>query len=122
MSTRSNIGIVNPDGTITAIYCHYDGYMKNGVGETLYKSYFTRDRVEDLIALGDIPSLESDIWDIEPYDDYSKDDPDFQYHFKDKNDFRKNAAFDIEYLYLFDTDDEWYVCRNTWKRLEDCLK
>ncbi len=26
MATRSNIGIVNEDGSITGIYCHYDGY------------------------------------------------------------------------------------------------
>lgn len=25
MSTRSNIGVLNNDGTVTAIYCHWDG-------------------------------------------------------------------------------------------------
>ena len=33
MSTRSNIGIINADGSVTAIYCHNDGYP-SGVGKT----------------------------------------------------------------------------------------
>lgn len=29
MATRSNIGIVNQDGSITGIYCHWDGNKLN---------------------------------------------------------------------------------------------
>ena len=56
MATRSNIEIENKDGTVSAIYCHFDGYI-DGVGEILYKNYNTREKLEQLIALGDISSL-----------------------------------------------------------------
>jgi len=36
MATRSNIAIENQDGTVSAIYCHFDGYI-DGVGEILYE-------------------------------------------------------------------------------------
>lgn len=60
MSTRSRIGIVNDDGTIRSIYCHFDGYPE-GAGATLAKSYLDRSKVEALIALGDISSLDDEV-------------------------------------------------------------
>lgn len=33
MATRSRIGMKMPDGKIKSIYCHLDGYIKDGVGE-----------------------------------------------------------------------------------------
>ena len=35
MSTRSNIGIINEDGSVRVVYCHFDGYLTGGVGEQL---------------------------------------------------------------------------------------
>lgn len=32
MSTRSTIGYVKKDGSVTAVYCHYDGYPEHMVG------------------------------------------------------------------------------------------
>lgn len=29
MATRSRIGIENQDGTVTSVYCHWDGYPEN---------------------------------------------------------------------------------------------
>jgi len=34
MATRSRIAIENQDGTVTSIYCHFDGYL-SGVGKLL---------------------------------------------------------------------------------------
>lgn len=56
MATRSFIGIVNPDQTVTAIYCHYDGYP-TGVGATLKTRWATSESVEALMALGDLSTL-----------------------------------------------------------------
>lgn len=56
MSTPSTIGIKNNNGTITAIYCNYDGYL-GGVGLTLYKHYSDADKMRTLLALGDVFSL-----------------------------------------------------------------
>lgn len=59
MSTRSRIGVVNPDGTITSIYCHSDGYLEgpHGVGHKLVKFYNLPATVKALMALGDLSSL-----------------------------------------------------------------
>jgi hypothetical protein len=56
MATRSRIAIENQDGTVTSIYCHFDGYI-DGVGKILQENYNTREKMEQLIDLGDISSL-----------------------------------------------------------------
>ena len=45
MATRSFIGKLNHDGSITVVYCHWDGYPE-GVGETLVKHYVINHRRE----------------------------------------------------------------------------
>jgi hypothetical protein len=60
MATRSRIGIENQDGTVSSIYCHFDGY-ESGVGATLKEYYTTREKVQSLIDLGDISSLNETI-------------------------------------------------------------
>jgi hypothetical protein len=56
MSTRSNIGIINTNGSVTAIYVHSDGYP-SGVGKTLREHYNTEDAVRTLLSLGDLSVL-----------------------------------------------------------------
>jgi len=51
MATRSNIGIVNLDKSITGIYVHYDGYPEY-VGKMLLNHYTTSDIVNGLMNLG----------------------------------------------------------------------
>ena len=60
MSTRSVIGILNPeDGTVTSIYSQYDGYPEHN-GYFLKKYFDTTEKVQNLISNGDISSLVSD--------------------------------------------------------------
>lgn len=56
MGTRSNIAIQQPDGVISAIYCHWDGYPDH-VGKTLRDHYASDEQAKALIALGSISSL-----------------------------------------------------------------
>ena len=56
MSTRSRIGIINADKTVSSIYCHFDGYPQ-GVGQTLLNHFTTKHQVQKLIDLGDISFL-----------------------------------------------------------------
>lgn len=51
MSTRSNIGKIQPNGKIIAVYCHSDGYL-DGVGKILIKNYTDPKKVDELIKLG----------------------------------------------------------------------
>jgi hypothetical protein len=60
MGTRSTIAIENADGTVTGIYCHWDGYLSNN-GRILQESYTDEAKVRELIALGDISSLGAEI-------------------------------------------------------------
>ena len=56
MATRSRIGIENEDGTVSSVYCHWDGYP-SGNGRTLVEYYSDREKVKELIALGSISTF-----------------------------------------------------------------
>lgn len=70
MSTRSFVGIQTPDGSIVAIYVHFDGYP-SGVGATLVAHYTDPAKLEQLMALGDLSILAPDIGEPHPFDDPS---------------------------------------------------
>lgn len=57
MSTRSAIARQNPDGSVDVIYCHWDGYL-TGVGLELVGYYSTKSKLDRLIELGNISTLE----------------------------------------------------------------
>lgn len=60
MGTSAMIGVYNKeDGSVTASYCHYDGYLA-GVGRTLYENYNTQYDAEVVGKGGYVSSLESD--------------------------------------------------------------
>ena len=61
MATRSNIGIVNEDGSVTGIYVHWDGYTEN-VGKLLLNHYTDFDIVCELMDLGDLSSLNENLY------------------------------------------------------------
>jgi hypothetical protein len=56
MATRSTIARKNKDGSYTGIYCHWDGYPSNN-GKVLFDHYKTDEKIDSLIALGNISSL-----------------------------------------------------------------
>ena len=60
MSTRSFICKEQPDGKYIGIYCHSDGYLTYN-GAMLLDHYSEREKVDALIALGDISLLEKNI-------------------------------------------------------------
>ncbi len=72
MSTNSRIGKLLPDGTIKQIYCHWDGYVEGGVGETLVEYYNTDENIEALFELGDLSVLAPK---IHPTGEHSFDKP-----------------------------------------------
>ncbi len=56
MSTRSNIIVVHPDGTIKGIYCHSDGYPSWN-GRLLLRHHNSEEAAQKIISLGDCSSL-----------------------------------------------------------------
>lgn len=103
MSTRSWIGVKQPDGRVKAVYCQYDS---DNNFQCLRKNYDTYDKVIDLINQGDMSCLGLDIEECDFYIRDHKEDP-----------LRNSAASYIsiaeflmtcheDYTFLFD-DDEW---------------
>ena len=57
MATRSRIGIADPQGNITSIYCHFDGYPSH-VGRLLQTTYNTEGDAREIVSLGDLSCLD----------------------------------------------------------------
>ena len=51
MATTSTIAVQHTDGTVSQIYCHFDGYL-SGVGKELLAHYNTLEQAEALVAMG----------------------------------------------------------------------
>ena len=56
MGTRSTIALEFADGTVSQVYCHWDGYLDNN-GVILQENYTNPFTVRDLLDLGDFSSL-----------------------------------------------------------------
>lgn len=69
MGTRSLIGKTNPDNTYTYIYCHWDGHP-HSVGVKLVNNYFTDERVNQLLELGDLSSLSEKIGEKQDFNNF----------------------------------------------------
>jgi hypothetical protein len=101
MGTRSTIGVLNTDGSVTAVYCHWDGYPEHN-GKILMENYITEEKVRELIDLGSISSLsecgEPDISNIQGANTFPNV-AEFVYEFGEK------------YNYLF-INGTWFVNDN----------
>ena len=119
MATRSRIGIELEDGSIKSIYCHWDGYP-SGVGAKLAVHYRQREKVLELISLGDISSLDEE---VSPIGTHSFDNPQagvtVAYH-RDRGEKLSPAREDKdtdhfckrgfeEYGYIFTKENEWTI-------------
>ena len=78
MATRSTIGVLNTDGSVTAVYCHWDGYPEHN-GRVLMENYTTEEKVRELIGFGSISSLGSKIGEQHPFSKFElkQEAPDF---------------------------------------------
>ena len=127
MSTHSQIGIKNLDGSIETIYCHWDGHVFTN-GKTLVNHYTTEDKVRELISLGSLSSLHER---IKPNKDekHSFDNPsedvtvayirDRNEHsencqskkYKNFKDYKKGLKYlDGEYHYLYNVKTSKWIC------------
>ena len=118
MSTRSLIGIKNEDGSITNVYCHFDGYL-DGVGITLVNYYDTEEKVYELLEHGDMSSLGEDIKSCKFYKDNGEDDVDAKTipsSVPDVEDvyYVSGQNYWADYVYLF-KNGKWYYTRESVK-------
>ena len=106
MSTRSRIAMVNLDGSVKSIYCHWDGYLEWN-GDILANCYVTNEEVNSLINLGDISSLGRLLEDTESYHFTRGEELVIKYHPNLDSFFNYVGYCGEEYAYIFQ-DDVWY--------------
>jgi hypothetical protein len=106
MATRSTIAVRHADGTVSQIYCHFDGYL-DGNGKTLQECYPTREAAEELVAGGDMSSLDSSVDTCVYYKrDRGEAEADARI-FANMNSYYENLQSE-EYNYLF-LNGQWFV-------------
>ena len=126
MGTSSRIGITTDDNHVLCIYCHWDGYL-DGVGYVLKHYYTTKEKVQQLIDLGDISYLKKNVSPDKsrPHTfDNPQEDVTVAYHrdrgenWKDCEPWMANSVMSYglhsytEFCYLYDTKDN---CWKVWK-------
>ncbi len=109
MSTRGAIGMRQPDGTIRAVYVHYDAYVA-GVGAILGGWYDTPELVKGLLDLGDLSSLETTLADTGAYHRDRGEVMRIAGNYRDVGAYRRSGTSDFEadHLYLYD-GGRWLV-------------
>ena len=109
MSTRGAIGMRMPDGSARAIYVHHDAYVA-GVGAILGGWYDTPEKVETLLALGDLSSLGTTLADTVAYYRDRSENIRMPRNYRDIDAYRRNGRRDYgaDYLYLYD-GSKWFV-------------
>ena len=120
MATRSLVAKQNQDGTITSIYCHYDGYPSHN-GVILQEHYNTPFKVDQLLALGDLSILGEELGTKQDFNNringyclaYGRDRG--EQHVEAKT-YTHDSFFStdhgVDYLYLYN-NNEW-ECYNAW--------
>jgi hypothetical protein len=108
MATRSRIGIENENGTISSIYCHFDGYP-DGVGKTLKEHYTDRNKIQSLIDLGNISILgENEIETVA----YHRDRGEEKNEARVDNSLEAFSRSDYEkYGYVYTKEGKWVTFR-----------
>ncbi len=131
MGTRARIGIVEPDGSVTSIYTHWDGYPGHH-GPILLNHYTTEEHVRALLALGDLSILAEDVGEKHDFDirlegvctAYGRDRGEKDVgarHSSSVDDLKKIAE---EYTYLYRLGIGWQVSDHgaDYINLADLLK
>lgn len=120
MATTSTISVVHNDGSVSQVYCHWDGYLENN-GRKLVNHYNSLELAEELVSLGDLSELKDRCKPVNK--DHSYDNPEADvcvYYGRDRGE--ENVApriFDSldsfcfnrtkeEYNYIF-LNGRWYL-------------
>lgn len=130
MATRSTIARLNTDHTVTAIYCHWDGGIHHN-GHILKDHYTNTDKIDQLLALGDLSSLRPEIGEQQDFDAPTNENWCVAYgRDRDEEDVAARTYSNVqawlnngqEYNYLWD-GSEWYVsCYSTKQKLRSLVQ
>ena len=123
MATRATIAKLDKNG-VKAIYLHSDGYLEHA-GRILDEHYRDESKVDELLAHGDVSSLNENIGEKLPFNDYMlfHEKKQCRFYHRDRGEDKKEAATlggenelvkfatekcDAEYIYMF-AYGSWYV-------------
>ena len=123
MATRATIAKLDNNG-VKAIYLHSDGYLEHA-GIILDEHYRDESKVDELLSHGDISSLNENIGEKLPFNDYMlfHEKKQCRFYGRDRGEDKKEAAklggenelvkfatekCDAEYIYMF-AYGSWYV-------------
>ena len=123
MATRATIAKLDNNG-VKAIYLHSDGYLEYA-GRILDEHYQDESKVDELLSHGDISSLNENIGEKLPFNDYMlfHEKKQCRFYHRDRGEDKKEAATlggenelvkfatekcDAEYIYMF-AYGSWYV-------------
>lgn len=96
-------------------YVQFDGYVMEGTGEMLFKFWKNPNDIQKLVKR-DIRSIGNSIEDTQFYPDRTSN----YMRTNDKSKIIDNNHQD--YVYLFDTDNQWYVLwSGEWVLLKDII-
>lgn len=127
MATRSIVAYIDKEtGKVRATYCHWDGYIKGGVGEELFDNYNTYETAKSLVdACSVYSSIAGEI-------EFMEDCADFLHYefqnFEEFEDFVKDGADGTDFAYIFmqrEHPAEWFVTRServVWKSVSRALE
>jgi len=135
MATRSTIAKLGKDGIIKSVYCHSNGYLEWN-GRILNEHYRDESKVDELLAHGDISSLDKNIGEKLPFNDYKlfAEKEQCRFYHRDRGEESKINKFantedyseygkevgNYTYLYAY---GEWYVYKNgSFVELEEALE
>jgi hypothetical protein len=121
MATRSTIAVQHTNGSISQIYCHWDGYISNN-GKLLNDHYTNLEIIEELVSGGSLSILDER---IKPIGDHSFDNQESGtcvYYGRDRGEDELDVSpnvFQSVYRYLSDYQEqefnylfkngEWFV-------------
>lgn len=134
MATRSMIGAQNENGTVQAIYVHWDGYPL-GVGYNLLNSFNSEELAYALVEGGSLSTLAtrypgkvSTLEDIHYQNLMSDDDEDGEeyysgekYFFDSVEGFMAGGFAGEEFCYLCNLEGDWIVSEVHSEKTEDLL-
>lgn len=107
MATRSTIALEYADGSVGQVYCHWDGYLDHN-GAILLEHYKDPFKLRDLIDLGDLSSLDSDIGGCSFYGRDRGDDGCAARRYKNFDEYETEHQYE-EFEYILRRDGVWYV-------------
>lgn len=133
MATRSTIALEAANGTVTQIYCHWDGYLDYN-GKILFEHYQDPAKVQQLMELGDISVLKESVDCPEGHSfdtpakgctiAYGRDRGETETEavtYENFDRYRLVAQFE-DYNYILRADGKWYLISDCVTPLESLVE